>query len=140
MAVRDLILYNFRWKLTALLLGMLVWFVIKFSIYRGITGTRDQILPRRPVVVLKAADDPRVFHLDPPQVDVIVQSPKELTGDDLEVFVNLTTMPDVNTALKPVMVRAADSSKLTIVQIEPAYVTVERAAPSDGSLTNSFRK
>jgi hypothetical protein len=140
MAARDAIFNNFRWKLTALLLAMLVWFVIKYALYRGFTGARDQIVPRCAVVLLKAADDPRVFHLDPPLVDVIVQSPKELTTDDLEVFVNLTTLPDVNTALKQVMVRASDSSKLTVVQVEPAYVTVERVAPAEGSVTNSFRK
>jgi hypothetical protein len=131
MAARDLVVYNFRWKFTALLLALLVWFVIKFAIYRGLTGARDQVLRQRPVVVLKAADDPRIFHLDPPTVDVIVQSTKELTGSDLEVFVNLTTMPDVNTALKQVLVRAADTTKLTVVQVQPAYITVERATSGD---------
>lgn len=140
MAARDLVLNNFRWKLTALLLAMLVWFVIKYSLYRGITGARDQVVSKCPVVVLKTADDSRVFRVDPPQVDVIVQSTRQLTRDDLEVFVILTTMPDVNTALKQVMVRASGSRKLTVVQVEPAYVTVERPAPAEGLLTNSFRK
>src|SRR4051812_14712640 len=112
MALPDVALNNFRWKLTALLLAMVVWFVIKFAIYRGITGGRKQVLRHQPVMVLSAPEDTGIFHLDPPQVDVILQSTKELTGDDIEVFLNLTTMPDVNSALKQVLVRAADSTKL----------------------------
>jgi hypothetical protein len=140
MALPDFALNNFRWKLTALLLALIVWSGIKFAIYRGITGGRNQMLRHQPVMVLQAPDDTRVFHLDPPFVDVVVQSTKELTADDVEVFLNLTTMPDVNTAFKQVLVRAADSTKLSLVRVDPPFVTVERTSSLDTSLTNSFRK
>jgi len=140
MALPDFALNNFRWKLTALLLALIVWSGIKFAIYRGITGGRNQLLRHQPVMVLQAPDDTRVFHLDPPFVDVVVQSTKELAADDVEVFLNLTTMPDVNTAFKQVLVRAADSTKLNLVRVEPPFVTVERTSSLDTSLTNSFRK
>jgi hypothetical protein len=140
MALPDAALNNFRWKLTALLLAMVVWFVIKFAIYRGITGGRKQVLRHQPVMVLSAPEDTGIFHLDPPQVDVVLQSTKELTGDDIEVFLNLTTMPDVNSALKPVLVRAADSTKLVLVRVDPPFVTAERVSPPEPALTNSFRR
>jgi hypothetical protein len=73
-------------------------------------------------------------------VDVIVQSTRELTGDDVEVFINLTRLPDVNTALKQVLVRASDSAKLTVVRVDPPFVTAERVRTSDLPLTNSFSK
>jgi hypothetical protein len=138
MAARDILLNNLRWKITALLLALLVWVVIKFAIYREATGGRNQILRHQPVMVLKAPGDPSLFRLDPPYVDVVLQSSKEMVGDDLAVFVNVVTMPEVNTALKQVLVRVSDSTR---VRAEPAFVLVERVALLDAStLTNTFRK
>jgi hypothetical protein len=136
MALRNFVLNNLRWKITALLLAMLVWFVIKFAIYRGVGG-RSQVLHHQPVTVLKAPEDPRVFRIDPPTVDVVVQSTGGIDRDDLQIFVNLTTMPDVGSVIKQVLVRAADSAKL---RVEPPYVVVEQVGPVDSPLNNSFRK
>jgi hypothetical protein len=121
-----------------LLLAMLVWFVIKFALYRGFTGGRYQVLEHQPVLVLRTPDDARVFRLDPSNIDVVVQAKKELKADDIEAYVDLTHMPDVNTALKQVMVRAADTTK--IIRTEPAFIMVERAAPLDSPLGNLPRK
>jgi hypothetical protein len=137
MSFRDLVLNNFRWKLTALVLAMLIWFVIKLAIYKGITGGQYQILHRQPVMVLKAPDDSRIFRIDPPYADVVVQASKELSGDDVELYLNLTTMPDVNSALKQVLVRGAEGTK--VIRVEPAFILAERATSAD-SLTNSLRK
>jgi hypothetical protein len=138
MSLRDLVLNNLRWKLTALLLAMLVWFVIKVAIHKGATGGPNQVLRHQPVMVLKAPDDPRSFRIDPPQVDVVVQGAKELGPDDLQVFVNLTKWPeDVPSLFKPVLVRAADSSK---VRVQPLFVMVERVAPPEASLSNPLKK
>jgi hypothetical protein len=136
MSLRAFLLNNLRWKLTALLLAMLVWFVIKFAIYRGVGG-HSQMLRRQPVMVLKAPEDPRVFRIDPPQVDVVVQSSGGMDRDDVQVFVNLTTMPDVGSVVKQVLVRAADSAKL---RVEPPFVVVEHVVPTDSGLNDSFRK
>ncbi len=134
---RDFVVNNFRWKLTALLLAMLVWFVIKFAIYREMTGGRHQVLRRQTVMVLTAPDDVRLFRLDPPQVDVVVQGTRELTGDDVEVFLDLTTMPDVNTALKQVIVRSVEATK--VVRTDPPFVMVERMNPAPEAMTNSLQ-
>jgi hypothetical protein len=137
MALRDLFLYNYRWKITALLLAIGVWSVIQFAIYRGVTGGRTQVLRSVSVMVVKAPDDSRTFRVDPPQVDVVFQATRVLTADDVEAFVNLTTMPDVNSALKQVLVRAADVSR---VRVEPPFVLVELATPLDFPIPNSIRK
>jgi hypothetical protein len=138
MALRDLVLYNFRWKLTALLLATLVWFVIKFAIYKESLGGRGQILTQQPVMVLKTPDDNRIFRVLPPSVDLVVRSPQELKTGDLEVFVNLTALPDVQTAFKQVLVRGSDAAR--IVEVKPWGVTVEQLSGTDQSLTNSLRK
>lgn len=136
MPFRDFALNNFRWKFTALLLAMLVWFVIKFAIYKG--GGHDQILPKQPVMLLRAPDDTRVFRISPPQVDLIIQSPQELDAGDFEVFVDLTSMPDVEMAYKQVLVRGAEAAKVVVVK--PPGVTVERIFSPESTLTNVFRK
>jgi hypothetical protein len=137
MALRNFVLNNFRWKLTALLLAMLVWFVIKFAIYRGTAGGRNQVITQLPVMVLKSPDDSRVFRVQPPWVDVLVQATKDLRPEDLEVFVNLTAMPDLDVAYKPVRVRGGDTAK---VEVRPPGVTVERVTPPSLSLTNSLSR
>jgi hypothetical protein len=133
MALRDVFLHNTRWKVTALVLATLVWFAIKFAIYREAAGGPNQILRHQPVMVLKAPDDNRVFRVDPAQVDVIVQSTKELGEGELQVFVDLTQMPEVNTALKQIVLRAGDNVK---ARAEPPYVTVERLSTQDTPLNN----
>lgn len=128
MALPDVLLNNFRWKLTALVLALLVWSGIKFAIYREAAGGQNQILRHQPVMVLKVPEDIRIFRVDPAYVDIVVQGSKELSSDDVQVFVDLTQMPEVNTALKQVIVRALDSTK---VRADPSYVTVERVTSGE---------
>ena len=138
MLFRHLFLYNFRLKLTALLLATVVWFIIKFAIYREVTGGRHQIVRHQAVQVLKAPDDPRIFQIDPAYVDVVVQADREVTSEDLEVYLNLTTMPDINSVLKQVLVRVPSSAKL--IRVEPFAVMVEGAGSTASFSTNSLRK
>ena len=139
MTLPDFAVNNFRWKLTALLLATLAWFSIKLAIYRGITG-RNQVLRHQTVMVLKNPEDPRIVRIQPPYVDVVVQADKELRDDDLEVFVNITTLPlDIDSAFKEVLVRGRDVAK--VIAVQPAWVVrVERIALPDAPLTNSIRK
>jgi hypothetical protein len=136
MDLRGFLLNNLRWKLTALLLAMLVWFVIKFALYKGITSGRDQNLTEQPVLVLKAPDDPRIFRIWPPRVDLSVQGTRDLRPENLQVFVDVTAQRDMDTAFEPVLVRGAGAAK--VISVRPRRVKVERvAAPI---LTNSVRK
>ena len=52
-------------------------FRLNHGVYGQRQGGRNQMLRHQPVMVLQAPDDTRVFHLDPPFVDVVVQSTKE---------------------------------------------------------------
>ena len=139
MPLRALVLNNFRWKLTALLLAMLAWFTIKLAIYKGITG-RNQVVRHQPVLVLKMPDDARIWRVQPPDVDVVVQAGKEMSHEDLEVFVDLSTMPpDVESAFKQVVVRGAEVAK--VIAIQPTRVVqVLRGGLSDNTLTNTLKR
>jgi len=136
MPLRDLVLSNLRWKVTALLLAMVVWFSIKLNLYNK--GS-SQTLRRQPILVLKAPDDPRVFQLQPPEADLMIQATKQLEREDLEVFVNVTGMPmDVTNVYRPVLVRGADTLK--VIRIDPFAIRVERITPPALALTNTLRK
>jgi hypothetical protein len=138
MALRDFVLNNLGWKLTAFVLALLVWLVIKLAIYKEVTGGHAQVLKHQPVMVLKAPDDHRWFRIEPSHVDVVVLGTKELDPDELQVFVDLRTWPEgVNSAFKEVLVRAEDSTK---VRVEPLFVMVERVTAPEPSLRNSLRK
>jgi hypothetical protein len=88
-------------------------------------------------MVLKAADDARVFKLDPGHADVVVQATREISPEDVELYLNLTTMPEVNSSLKQVLVRAPEGAR--VVRVDPPFVLVERVGPAD-SITNTLRK
>ena len=126
--------------MTAFLLAVLSWFAIKFAIYKGITE-KNQPLTHRKVMVLKSPDDPRATKVEPPYVNLVLQASKELSDDDdVEVFVDITNVPqDVNSVFKPVLVRGPAIEK--IIKIEPGYFArVVRVSPPDTSSTNAFKK
>ncbi len=128
MPLRDLVLYNFHWKITALLLATLLWFSVKFTIYKG----SHQTLRHQPVLVLKAANDPRIFRIQPPEVDVILRATKELGKEDVEVYVNLSTLPlEMSTAVRPILVRGAED-----VRVEPVTAYIEQITPPTNALRN----
>jgi hypothetical protein len=138
MALRDYVLNNFRWKLTALSLAMLVWFVIEVGYYRGTSAVHDQILSAQPVMVLKAPEDLRAFRVRPSQVNLVVKGTKDLSTGDLEVFVDLTKMPDVEGGLSQVQVRGADAAE--VIEVKPRWVRVERVVPGQLPAVNSPKK
>jgi hypothetical protein len=138
MALREFVLNNFRWKLTSLLLAVLVWFLIRSAIYKETTGGRNQVLTQEPVLVLKAPGDPRVFRIVPPEVEVTVRAARELHPEDLEVFVDLRDLPDVPSKSKQVLVRSAQASQLSVIGVKPWGVTVEQVG--DSASTNSTKR
>jgi hypothetical protein len=138
MPIRDYVLDNFRWKLTALLLAMLVWFVIEVGHYRGTSAGRDQILSAQPVMVLKAPEDQRAFRVRPSQVNLVVKGTKDLGTGDLEVFVDLTKVSDVEGGLARVQVRGPDAAE--VIEVKPKWVRLERVVPGQPPSVSSPKK
>lgn len=136
MGLPDFVVHNLRWKLTALLLATLLWCVIKFVIYKQSAAGQEQFLRRQTVLVLRAPDDTRAFRVDPPTVDVVVKASKQVSVDDVQAFVDLARIPDVNTAYKAVIVRASEST--LVVRTEPPVVMVERVSPLELPATNNL--
>ena len=72
--MRDIILNNFSWKLTALLLAILAWFTfsppeMRTNLLRGPLDDA-RVLIAHPVTISKPATDKREFKVTPSEVDI----------------------------------------------------------------------
>lgn len=79
--MRDVILNNFWWKVTALLLAVLAWLGVQPTEMRakllpGRIGSSSRYLIAHPVTISKPAADTREFKVTPAEVDIT------LSGDD----------------------------------------------------------
>jgi hypothetical protein len=140
MALRDFILNNLRWKLIALTLATVVWFIIQFAIWKGIKPTDHPLsdfttynFSRQPVLVLRAPGDPAVYKVAPARVEVMIRSTagvlNKFSEDDIKIFVDVAEMRDTGKETKQVFIYAPENSQITETKVEPSTVTVERIAP-----------
>ena len=80
--MRDIILNNFSWKLTALLLAILAWFTfqpaeMRTNLLRGpFDATRYLIA--HPVTISKPATDAREFKVTPAEVDITLSGEEKV--------------------------------------------------------------
>jgi len=139
MALRDYIFENLGWKLAALVLAVAAWLSIRFA---GEWGA--QRLNSLPVQVMTTPGDNRAFRVDPARVDVIVRATpstlKNLSDQQVRVFVNLTDIPDVPGVGIIREVLAYSPNQIQVVRIEPKAVSIERIGGEKDTLTNSITK
>jgi hypothetical protein len=140
MAVRDYIIQNLRWKVAALALAVFTWLSIQFSLWRGGTELPFQDVSSYPVQTLTGPGEPRTFRTDPAEVLVFIRATahgkRNLDRQGIQVFVNVTDLPDVAGAIREV--RVAAPREVEVVYTEPRAVFVESAFGLKGSLTNSL--
>ena len=141
MPLRDYIFENLGWKLAALLLAVLVWFSIQFAIRKGgDSGVRT--LRNQPVHILTASGDARIFNIQPLEVDVLLRPRsgplKNLSDQEVQVFVNLTDIPDVTGPMREVLVYT--KGQFEVLRTEPKVVYVERIGGPKDTLTNRVTK
>lgn len=137
MSIRDLVLNNFRWKLAAIILATLVWFIIQFAIGEGYNPTqtalpdyRTYTFVRQNVLVLANPGESQLVRLTPSKVDVVVRSTgsalNKLTENDIRAFVTLVDVPEGLQATKEVRVYVPEGVEVYRVDVEPPAVKVER--------------
>jgi hypothetical protein len=129
MAKRDYILHNFWWKVTSLLLGIIVWMVV-----RGTAAPTDIIMrsqrrfPHHTLSLMRETTDKRPIRITPNEVEVVVSAPigeaTRLREADIQTFVD---MGDVNGRLDKVRIRVfvPGSRGVRLESITPDEVTVE---------------
>lgn len=129
MAKRDYILHNFWWKVTSLMLAIIVWMVV-----RGTAAPTDIIMrsqrrfSHHTLSLMRETTDKRPIRITPNEVEVVVTAPigeaTRLRESDVQTFVD---MGDVNGRLDKVRIRVfvPGSRGVRLESITPDEVTVE---------------
>lgn len=136
MPFRELILNNFWWKVTALLLAVGAWYGlspagrIPIDLPSTSAGISTRELIAHPVTVSKRADDTREFRVSPSEVDITISSRnyetlKNLDGREIRATVNLTEY--TNQTMMPITIYVPEKEKrgLDLVKLFPEKVRVE---------------
>ncbi|MHB8520400.1 MAG: CdaR family protein [Limisphaerales bacterium] len=117
-------------KLVSLVLAALIWFTIRSGIEPSNLVTRQ--FQHIPITVMTMAADARAFKVDPNDVEVTVSGElnrlQTLGPQDIVVFVNLTDIQRTRGLVKKIEVHIPTG--LSLVQVYPATVRVEPAAPA----------
>lgn len=130
MATRESIVHNFWWKVTSLLLAVIVWFVVKAQ---DTSTARPQVLPRHsyrfrshPLNVMRDSVDKRPLRITPTEVDITVTTPitetSRLSASDIQTFVDLAEV-DPQTRKAPIRVYVTRGIRLE--KIVPTEAMVE---------------
>jgi hypothetical protein len=126
MQLHEYIFENLRWKLAALLLAVLAWFSIQLAIRKGFGDWRAQTLRHQPVQVVTAPSDLRAFRIVPAEVDVVLRprpgTLKNMSEQPVQVFVNLTDLPNVTGLIREVLVYT--QGQYEVLRTEPKAVSV----------------
>ncbi|HKS38385.1 MAG TPA: hypothetical protein VJW76_14420, partial [Verrucomicrobiae bacterium] len=75
MALRDYVFDKFGWKVTSLVIALLIWMAIVSNNpdLRPVRNTVVSMLPLRlPITVMKAPTDDRIYRVSPGTVEVIL--------------------------------------------------------------------
>jgi len=128
MAKRDLILHNFWWKVTSLLLGVIVWFVVARDLPTAAPNAQRNTyrFPDHTLAVLRDSDDKRPLRIEPMKVDVTVSAPiteaARLTDSDIQTFIDLS---EAQGRSGKVRIRVYVPRGVRLEEITPEEATVE---------------
>lgn len=138
--MREFLLNNFLWKLTALMLAVIVWLSMQSgtptsqppSIATRINpasaiSTRDIV--SHPITIRKPAADSREFRLDPLQVSLTLSGDleklKALQGRDVEASVDLSLVRTGSSPTNLAVKVSLPGTGITLDKVQPETIRVE---------------
>lgn len=129
--MRDIVLNNFWWKITALCLAVLAWFGFQPKEMRDLWPTRTdytRLLIAHPVTITKPATDTREFKVTPSEVDITLSGEEDilrnLSSSEVRATVEIIEFKnDTNSLLIHVYVPPRGGIKLE--SLSPERVQVE---------------
>jgi len=126
MAKRDYILHNFWWKVTSLLLAIIVWLVVSAETSRNDAMMRTLFFPKHALAVMRDSTDKRPIRVTPTEVDVTVKVPltegTRINDADIQTFIDLS---DVDASHKKARIRVYVPRGVRLESIDPDQATVE---------------
>jgi YbbR domain-containing protein len=137
MAARDLVFKNFWWKLLSVLLAVLTWITIDATLRKDseqtpvITSSHREFTPI-PVTLLTSPRNTNQFRISPASVSVDVSGNaddlKKLQVEQIEAFVDATTVQDEREVRKEIQVRTPPDVR--VEKVDPAFADLERITPA----------
>src|SRR6266581_5573801 len=131
--LRHLFLHDLWLKLFSLALAVLIWLTITFAIRKEFSPIPN-LNPRNaqrgtyvlPVVVLSSAEDPKVFRVDPKEVQVTVEADgkrlESLQSKEIRALVDLSGIESANDLLKRIEISTPPG--VTLLRVLPQDVKV----------------
>ena len=119
--------HNFAWKVISFAAAIPVWMAIKSGTPARLQPSESRTWKRIPITVMTAANDQRVFRVDPDTVDVRVSGAPELMdrlrSSDIHVFVDLTPVIEAQELRLEVEVYTPPGCSL--VRVSPPEVRIQ---------------
>lgn len=132
--MRDLLLNNFWWKVTALLLAIVVWLGFQPRDKRlnlfpdAYRPSYVRYILRHPVTIIKPANDTREFKVTPSEVDIALSGDQKvldhLKGSEIRASVDVVSLTGKSNNL-PIKVTFPNSDQIKQEQVTPDRVQVE---------------
>lgn len=138
MTLRTIILHNFWLKVFSVALASAIWLAIHYGINNDLAVgpfVHNRTLPqeyiRMPVIIRQRPGDNRVFRITPNEV--VVEAVGETSAlqrtakKDIHVYLDLSEFDAKEPVVEPVQSDAPPD--INLVEISPAFVTVQQVSP-----------
>jgi hypothetical protein len=132
--VRELLLNNFWWKVTALLLAIVVWIGFQprdkhLNLFPdAYRPSYARYLLRHPVTIIKPANDTREFKVTPEEVDISLSGDQKvlenLRGSEVRASVDVVSFTSKTNQL-PITVSFPPGGDIKLERVIPERVQVE---------------
>lgn len=129
--MRDILLNNFWWKVTALCLAVLAWFGFQKRDIGEFWPTKTdytRLLIAHPVTITKPATDTREFKVTPSEVDITLSGDekllRELSSSDVRATVEILEYKDHTNTLE-IHVYVPPRGGIKLERLVPDRVQVE---------------
>lgn len=131
--MREILLNNFIWKLTAFLLAVLAWLGFqpkdkRLNLFPDTLRTQySRYLVAHPVTITKPATDRREFKITPSYVDITLNGDERLNDIDLSEFratVDVAAFKEGSNSL-PLRFVPPEGAKIQSFRLQPDKVRVE---------------
>jgi hypothetical protein len=133
--VRDVLLNNFWWKVTALLLAIVVWLGFQPRDKRlnlfpdAYRSSYVRYILRHPVTIVKPATDTREFRVTPSEVDISLSGDEKvleaLRGSEVRASVDVVSVTTRTNVLPIAVSFPPTAGAIKVERVTPERVQVE---------------
>jgi YbbR domain-containing protein len=138
MALRDIIVHNFWWKMLSLLVAGMAWLTIQFTVFQKVKPVPQSPVVKTltynftavPVTLLAAPSNTSRFKVSPETVSVSVSGAEnvmqKLKPEEVKAYVDVSDAGDERFFRRPVQAQIPRAYALESIMVNPTNATIER--------------